>query len=154
MSHDAEQPLAGSCRCGKLQVSISAPPIITSACHCEGCQKMSASAFSLTVIAPGESFAVVSGEPVIGGLHGGNRHYFCDYCFSWVFTRPEGFDQIVNVRTTMLDNAADFPPFMETCTAEKMPWAQTGAVRSFEHFPGMDDFQSLMREYAEWRAAN
>ncbi len=144
-------PMKGACRCGKLKFTISAPALITSACHCAGCQKMSASAYSLSVIIPREGFDVVAGEPVIGGLHGAIRHYFCDHCLSWVFTRPDGLESIVNVRTPMLENAADFPPFIETCTAEKLPWAHSGAVRSFEHFPAMDEFETLIGDYAEWR---
>ncbi|PQA89633.1 GFA family protein [Hyphococcus luteus] len=153
MNNHAKPPLKAECRCGKLQASIAAAPLITSACHCKGCQKMAASAFSLTVIALSESFSVIAGKPVIGGLHGGARHYFCDYCLSWVFTRPEGFDEIVNIRTTMLEDAADFPPFMETCMAEKLPWAKTGAVRSFDQFPDSAEFTTLLHDYAEWREA-
>jgi hypothetical protein len=66
---------------------ISASPILTMACHCKGCQRMSASAFSLGAAIPSEGFEVIQGEPVIGGLHGANRHYFCAYCMSWIFTR-------------------------------------------------------------------
>jgi hypothetical protein len=112
---------------------------------------MSASAFSLTAIFPAECFAVTAGEPVIGGMHGELRHYFCDHCLSWAYTQPEGFDGIINVRTTLLENAEDFPPFMETCTSEKLSWATSGAVRSYDKFPRPDDLDALFREYAAWR---
>ena len=39
----------GGCRCGRVRLRVEAPPLITMACHCTGCQRMSASAFSLTV---------------------------------------------------------------------------------------------------------
>jgi hypothetical protein len=127
---------------------ISAPPIITMACHCTGCQRMTGSAYSLTVAIPSQGFSVMKGEPVIGGLHGPTRHYFCPYCMSWLFTRPEGFDAFVNVRTTMLDDPSDFVPFVETMTSEKLPWASTPAVHSFEKFPPMDRYQDLAGQYA------
>ncbi|WP_425409946.1 GFA family protein [Hyphococcus sp.] len=144
-------PLKAACRCGKLQLSMDAPPLATCACHCAGCQKMAASAFSLTAIFAADSFSLSAGNPVIGGMHGGLRHYFCDYCLSWTYTRPDEFDGFVNVRTTMLEHAEDFPPFMETCTSEKLSWAHTGAVRSFEQFPGADELDVLFRDYAAWR---
>jgi hypothetical protein len=81
-------PMEGGCRCGKLRFRICAPPILTMACHCTGCQKMSASAYSLSVAVPSDGFEVIQGEPVIGGLHGDqSRHHHCDWCKSWVFTR-------------------------------------------------------------------
>jgi hypothetical protein len=79
------------------------------------------SAFSLSVAIPTPGFAVTQGEPVIGGPHGGTRHYFCPHCMSWMYTRPEGMDQFVNVRPTMLDQPRWFSPFIETFTNEKLP---------------------------------
>ena len=38
-------PQEGGCRCGQVRLKISAPPILTMACHCTGCQKMSSSAY-------------------------------------------------------------------------------------------------------------
>jgi hypothetical protein len=113
---------------------------------------MSASAFSLSVAIPSEGFAVTKGEPVIGGLHGVHRHYFCPHCMSWMFTRPHGLDQLVNLRSTMLDDASWFVPFIETCTNERLPWATTPAVHRFEAFPPMADYAGLVAEYAQQAA--
>jgi hypothetical protein len=141
-------PWDGGCRCGQVRIRISAPPLVTMACHCTGCQRMSSSAFSLSAAVPSDGFSVTRGEPVIGGLHGPTRHYFCPHCMSWMFTRPEGFDQIVNVRPTMLDDCSWVRPFIETFTKEKLPWAATGAVHSYEAFPEFEAFAGLMEEYA------
>lgn len=109
---------------------------------------MTASAFSLSSLYPSAGFEVTEGEPVIGGLHGAARHFFCPHCMSWLFTRPEGMDQFVNVRSTMLDDAGSYVPFIETYTSEKLPWATTPAVHSFEQFPPMELFPTLLEEYA------
>ena len=142
-SHD------GGCRCGRLRFTVKGAPLITMACHCTGCQRMTASAFSLSALHPSAAFTVTSGEPVIGGLHGATRHFFCDYCMSWVFTRPEGMEDFVNVRATMLDDARGYRPFIETYTCEKLPWATTSALHSFDKFPDMEQFPSLLAEYRE-----
>jgi hypothetical protein len=109
---------------------------------------MTASAFSLSAAIPTSAFQVTQGEPVIGGLRGPVRHYFCAYCMSWAFTRPPGINDFVNVRLTMLDDAGAFPPFIETYTSEKLPWATTPAVHRFEKFPDASEYEGLARDYA------
>lgn len=142
-------PSEGGCRCGQVRLRINAPPLLTMACHCTGCQRMTASAFSLSVAVPSEGFTITKGEPVIGGLHGASRHYFCPHCMSWMFTRPEGMGWFVNVRATMLDDPRWFTPFVETWTSEKLPWASTPAVHSYEALPPLDAYEGLIKEYAE-----
>ena len=141
-------PQEGSCRCGRVRLRISRAPLLTMACHCTGCQKMSSSAYSLSAAIPADGFEVVEGEPVIGGLHGTSRHYFCKYCMTWMFTRPEGVDFFVNVRSTMLAEPASFPPYMETFTSEKLPWVTTSARHSFPTYPAMEEYEGLMKGYA------
>jgi len=68
---------------------------------------------------------------------------------SWMFTRPEGIDMFVNLRATMLDDPSWFTPFIETWTSEKLPWATTPAVHSYEKLPAMDEYQGLAKAYAE-----
>ena len=59
-------PMEGSCRCGKVRIRVTAKPMMTAACHCVGCQKMAASAYSLTAMFPVAAFEVIDGEPVVG----------------------------------------------------------------------------------------
>jgi hypothetical protein len=110
---------------------------------------MSASAFSLSALFPSSGFAITQGEPVIGGLHGDARHFFCPHCMSWMFTRPAGMAELVNLRATMLDDASWFAPFIETYTSEKLPWAMTPAVHSYERFPPPEAYSQLVTEFRE-----
>ncbi len=146
---DSDPCTTGKCRCGQVQFEVNSEPLITMACHCMECQRMTASAFSLSALHPSNGFKVTLGEPVIGGLHGATRHYFCAYCMSWLFTRPEGMDEFVNVRATMMDDAQSFSPFIETYTDEKLSWAVTTAVHSFKKFPSPEDFPALLSEFAK-----
>jgi hypothetical protein len=141
-------PSEGGCRCGRVRLKISAKPLLTMACHCTGCQTMSSSAYSLSAAIPSEGFEVIKGEPVIGGLHGAmSHHYFCPHCMTWMFTKTEGMEWFVNLRPTMLDDAGWFTPFIETWTREKLPFAQTGAVHSYEALPEMQDYERLTKDY-------
>jgi hypothetical protein len=142
-------PAEGGCRCGRVRFRVSAPPLITMACHCTGCQRMTASAFSLSAAIPSDGFAVTAGEPVLGGLQGEVQQYFCPSCMSWLFTRMPGMDQFVNVRATLLDDAGWFSPYIETYTSEALPWAKTPAVHSFEKFPDMTAYGPLIEEYRQ-----
>lgn len=141
-------PMEGGCRCGRVRLRISKAPLVTAACHCRGCQKMSSSAYSLSAAIPADGFEVVAGEPVIGGMHGATRHYFCGWCMTWMFTRPEGVDFFVNLRPTMLDDTRWFSPYIETFISERLDGTITGARHSYDTFPAMEDYEDLMKGYA------
>lgn len=140
-------PWDGGCRCGAVRVRVTRPPLMAAACHCTGCQSMSASAYSLSLAIPADGFDVTEGEPVLGGLSR-DVHHFCPACMTWMFTRPLGMDWFVNLRPTMLDEHRWFVPFIETFTGEKLPWATTPARHSFETLPALDGFEPLIAEYA------
>jgi hypothetical protein len=141
---------SGSCRCGHVQFEARPPAFMTAACHCKGCQRMTGSAFSLSVMYAADNFQVTQGEPVMGGLKAFPAHYVCPECSSWVFTRiatPTG--ELVNVRSTMFEYDDHARPFIETCVAEKLNWVQVGATHSFDQFPPGDQFGALIGEFME-----
>ena len=144
---DWNLPWDGGCRCGATRVRITAPPLLAMACHCTGCQRMSASAFSLSLAIPTEGFEVTKGEPVLGGLNR-DMHYFCPDCMTWMFTRPLGMDWFVNIRAPILDDHRWVLPFVETFTAEKLPWASTPAKHSFETLPELPAYDGLIKAFA------
>ena len=67
---------------------------------------------------------------------------------TWMFTRPQGIDFFVNVRPTMLEDTGWYSPFIETFTSEKLAWAATPAVHSYDKFPPMEDYERLLGDYA------
>ena len=141
-------PMEGACRCGRVRIRISAPPMLTMACHCTGCQRMSGSAYSLSAAIPTAGFAVTEGEPVVAGVTPEAGHHFCPDCMTWMFTRPQGIDFFVNVRPTMLEDTGWYSPFIETFNSEKLEWATTPAVHSYDKFPPMEDYERLLGDYA------
>lgn len=145
----ADFQMTGSCRCGATEIEVSAAPVLTAACHCRGCQKMSASAFSLTAMFPAEAFEVVQGTPAVGGAKGEDlAHYCCPECMTWMFTRITGVEAFVNVRPVMFEDTSWFRPFIETWTAARLPFVQVAADHSFEQFPAMEEFGALLDAYA------
>lgn len=146
---DWKLPWDAGCRCDRTRMRITQPPLVTMACHCRGCQRMTASAFSLSLLVPSTGFEVVTGEPVRGGLQGIHGQFYCGHCKSWLYTRPHGMDAFVNVRATMLDDASWFVPFMETATDEALPWARTAATVSFREFPPPEAYGPIIASFAK-----
>lgn len=142
-------PFTGTCLCGAVQVRVTAPALLSIACHCDGCQKFSASAFSLTTMFPADAFTC-HGTLDKGGLGSeGRDHFFCMSCKNFIYSQIGGAQERINLRTSVLDNAAAFPPFVELMTAHKLPWATTPARHSFAGFPEtLEELQTLMVAYA------
>lgn len=147
MSQNWHLPWTASCLCGQVKMTISEPPIISTACHCLGCQKLTGGAYSLTLMLPRSGFAVSGPEPVIGGLHGPNKQYYCPHCLSWLFNSIPGADHLINMRATMLDDASWVVPFVDMWTETKLPGVVTGAVRSFERFPPEAQYGGLTADF-------
>lgn len=148
-------PWEGGCRCGRVRLRVTKAPMVTGICHCRGCQRMTASAFSTTITLPIDGLEVLEGEPVLGGLHGETaQHHHCGWCKSWLFTRLPVEFGAVNLRATILDDVDWFVPFMETQTAEKLSWVMTTAHRSFDRFPAPADFPALIQEFSGAQTPN
>ena len=144
-------PLRGSCRCGATNIELSAAPVLTLACHCRDCQKLSASAYSLSALVPADGFKVVKGAVVARPLPGSPRHHhFCPQCMTWIYTIRQGAETVVRFRPTLLDDATWLQPFVEIMARDRFPWAQTGAVHRFEGFPASEDLGVLLEGFAEW----
>ncbi len=143
-------PLEGACLCGSVRVRVTALPLLTFACHCRDCQKLSASAYSLTAMFPAEGFSV-SGELVLGGRRTEQReHNFCPQCLNFIFTRIKGADTRVNLRASVLDDLTWFSPFVELMTEDELPWSNVPAVHSFPRFPEtIAEFEALMADYSK-----
>ena len=141
-------PFEGSCLCGSVQVHVTASPLLTLACHCRDCQKLTASAFSLTTMFPYDSFSS-KGELFKGGLRlSGRDHYFCKSCGNFIYSEIGGSGQRINLRTSILNDAASFEPFVELMTDEKMQWVTVPTKQSYKQSPNsLEELKTLMDEY-------
>lgn len=144
-------PFTGTCLCGAVTVRVTEAPMLTFACHCADCQKLTASAYSLSAMFAKDAFSC-TGALAIGGLKSEDRtHYFCKSCLNFVYSQVGGPNARINLRLSMLDNADLFPPFLEMMTDEKLPWAHVPALHSYPQFPSKtEEFQDLVAAYANW----
>ena len=145
---DWKLPWAGGCRCGTVRIAVEAPPLMASCLPLRRLPADDRERLFADADRPEPRFCRVAGDPVIGGLHGATRHFFCPHCPTWMFTRPEGLDQFVNLRAAMLDDRRWFLPYIELWTSEALPWARTPAVRSFATEPAYEDYAELVAAFA------
>ncbi|MFN0113883.1 MAG: GFA family protein [Paracoccaceae bacterium] len=143
-------PATGRCRCGRVRFHATSAPLFTSACHCRGCQQMTGSAFSLSAAIPDYGFELVGGETVPGGADHAYGHRFCGHCLSWVCTKSPRMQGFLNVRAPMFDDAGWIRPYLETWMEERLPFVQSGALRSFDRYPGLEMLPALLADYAAW----
>jgi hypothetical protein len=72
------------------------------------------------------------------------------HCKNRMFLRLDGLN-IVNVRSTMLDQHRWFVPYIEIFAAEKLPWAATPAVHSLTAQPDSQEYAALIKARAKAR---
>ncbi|MEM9350286.1 MAG: GFA family protein [Pseudomonadota bacterium] len=144
-------PYDGSCLCGAVRLRLTALPLLTLACHCRDCQKLSASAYTLSAMFPSDSFSY-QGALVDGGLRSeGRTHYYCRSCLTFVYSQLTRAPERVNLRISVLAEADLFEPFAEVMVEEKLPWVQLPVARSFAAYPETPEaFVALLGEYADY----
>lgn len=145
---DWNLPWNASCLCGQVKMRVMAAPIVSMACHCTGCQKLTSGPYSLSLLLPEDGLEVTEGEPVTGGLRAENQQMYCPRCMNWLFTRIAGMP-FVNFRPAMLEDASWVRPFAETMTRERLAFAATGAEFSLEGFPEPGDFGPIIAAFAD-----
>jgi hypothetical protein len=105
--------LTGSCLCGAIQYTISAPVAELRACHCTSCQKISGAGGTVNAIVASKDFRIVKGTPkrfTKTADSGRMLHrYFCGDCGSGIYTQRELTPERVVVRAGAFDN----PPPMK-----------------------------------------
>lgn len=116
--------LTGGCQCGAVRYGLSAEPLQIYVCHCRECQRQSASAFGISVIAPRAAFTVTQGEaqrwsrPTDSGrtLH----CHFCARCGSRVWHESAGNDT-VSIKGGTLDAPVDLTNAIHIWASRKLP---------------------------------
>ncbi len=101
-----ERPLHGSCLCGGVRYTITAPFLRANLCHCSRCRKHSGTGASAQGRVPADAFTLTAGEQLLTVWRpgdGGMAKVFCRTCGSSLFGGdwPDGPE--VSVRLGALD---------------------------------------------------
>jgi hypothetical protein len=132
-------PQTGGCRCGALRYEITQTPQLVYVCHCTDCQRITTSAFSMSLVLPVESFHLLAGVPQMvqrvskSGYAQTSR--ICPKCGLRVCSGPND-SSVRNVKAGTLDDTSWLRPTVHFWTRSKQPWVMLPEdVESFETQP-------------------
>src|SRR5262252_2361780 len=102
--------ISGHCRCGNVDYSSDADPILTGLCHCVACQKQSGSAYSVNVAVPKDSLRI-EGEMLkiyttVGGSGQALQALFCGNCGSTIATTADAIPGVAFIKAGTLDDTS------------------------------------------------
>ena len=116
----------GGCACGAIRYVFEGEPLFVHACHCTDCQRLSGTAFGITMLVEARDFRVVSGEPGEAALTGGSgaakQSFFCPQCGGWLFGRTELRPGVLAIRPGTLDDKTGIVPQANIWTRSKLAW--------------------------------
>ena len=140
-------PLTGGCQCGKLRYELSETPRMVYCCHWTSCQKITASAFSITAVVIEEAFHLTAGQPhAVQRTADSGRVYaywVCPDCGSCVTGAPRVAGAFRGVRAGSLDDTSWLRPTAHIWTRSKQPWVVLpDGDRQFETQP--DDIAGFL----------
>ena len=123
----------GRCHCGFVSYEAVVDPKRVSICHCSDCQRLTGSAYRVTVTAPKESFKITQGEPKLYIKIGDNgRHrlqFFCPNCGSPIYTTGKGSDaEEVGIRLGTINQRHELQPESQIWCSSELPWVENIAV--------------------------
>ena len=144
-------PAKGSCQCGNITYEVTREPLVTVACHCRDCQKLSTSAFSVTMLLERTGFDLLSGElsswerPTEAG--GTAVCWFCPVCSNRIYHENPDVPDIVRLKPGTLDDTSVLEPIGHVWTCREQPWQ-----KDFHDLPrseGQPDFAAVLKNLSE-----
>ncbi|MCG9681067.1 GFA family protein [Vibrio sp. Isolate23] len=120
-------PINASCQCGQVSYQLSAAPLKVIACHCQECQKLSTSPYSVTAMVRTQDIKF-KGE--LSEWHrlaeSGNKNFakFCQGCGNRVYHyNPDDMATIkLKLKPVGAEYNAIFEPEMHVWLSEKQDW--------------------------------
>lgn len=115
----------GGCQCGTLRYEITGKTGPLYACHCLECRKLTASAFSMSLMVRRENFRFTQGEPKVWTrpTDSGNMLdcLFCPDCGSRICHIARGNSEFITLKPGSLDDPVDFANAIHIWTKRKLP---------------------------------
>ena len=134
-------PTTGTCQCSKVHYKLKQPPIKTVVCHCADCQKVSAGAFTMTMLVKREDFELIKGElsafdrPSASGNT--SRCYFCPTCSNRIYHENPDSPEVIRVKPGTLDDTSIIKPEMHVWAKGAQPWVDLSDMPCYDAQPDM-----------------
>lgn len=118
--------LTGTCLCGAIRYSVSAPISELRVCHCTNCQKGSGTGGSVNAPLAASAFKLTQGslKRHTGKADSGRtlHRYFCGDCGSPIYSHRNPNPGFVVVRAGSLDDSSGMKITGNIWTAAARPW--------------------------------
>lgn len=121
-------PCPGGCACGAIRYQLLGDPLELHVCHCSDCQRVSGSAFVLSMVTARDSVELLSGDPTVcefetpEGIH--RKELRCPDCGSRLWSEPNGLPSLVTLRPGTLDDHDWLHPIAHIWTKSAQPWVE------------------------------
>jgi len=119
----------GSCHCGSIQYEAAVDPECTTICHCTDCQKLTGSAYRVSVPAIDGSFRLTFGKPKIYvkvGDSGSHRaQAFCASCGSPLYTYDADNPKIYGLRVGCIAERQALIPRKQKFCRSALKWTES-----------------------------
>jgi hypothetical protein len=122
-------PQTGGCQCGAVRYEISEAPQLVYTCHCNECQRLTGSAFSMALVVSGDAFhfAGTNPRPFFRTADSGRRvtRWVCAVCGAWRSSGPKpdpSTRDAFRVRAGTLDDTSWLRRTVHFWTRSAQPW--------------------------------
>jgi hypothetical protein len=134
---DHPMKITGSCHCGAIAYEADIDPERVTICHCTDCQKLTGSAYRVSVGAPAAAFRLLAGSPTIyvkrADSGAGRAEGLCATCGSPLYTYDADQPQRLGIRWGSVDQRNDLRPARQIWCRSALPWAM-----NIEGLPGKE----------------
>lgn len=117
-------PTTGSCLCGAIRFSITAPLQPIQVCHCGQCRKAQGGPFAAITPVRAADFALDDAQGLLRTYESspGKERAFCGRCGSPLFSRRQTLPGVLRVRAGLLDEPVAARPAWHAYTDSKSSW--------------------------------
>ena len=119
--------VTGSCHCGAVAYEADVDPTRVGICHCRDCQKLTGSAYRVSVAAAREAFKLLNGTPTVYvkiAESGAKRaQAFCPTCGSPLYTYDIEKPATYGLRVGCIDQREELEPRRQIWCRSALRWA-------------------------------
>jgi hypothetical protein len=127
--------MTGGCQCGAVRYAVTARPLTLYACHCSECQRLSSSAFGMSMPVPRDALRLIAGATkdwqrtaASGAVVTGQ---FCPDCGTRLLHLTSSNPKTIVVKPGTLDDTSWLEPVGHVWARRAQPWVRpflTGVV--------------------------
>jgi hypothetical protein len=117
----------GGCHCGHIRYEAEVDPARVTICHCTDCQRLTGSAYRVTVRALRKDFSLLAGTPrtyIKTADSGASRaQVFCADCGSPLYTYAVGGGEILGLRVGCIEQRDALVPARQVWCRSALGWS-------------------------------